>query len=265
MIHSAPRIGSLWDMLSTNASWFIRALNNIGFCEGVLEAGTGIGAETSTSTADQLRQMVAHMPPADVPATIASAKLVLHAWSQEGGINKVRLRVMLEAITQNLQAELSNRTMWLMSRSEHEIYKIHKKPFGSLVYDTIPSIRDDIDEAAVCLSMSRNVASVFHLMRAMEECVGLISEKLTGIQKRKVWGILLSDIKCAVDKMPKGIPKTRWLHAHSLLYSVKEAWRNDVMHPNKVYAGEQAREIFDTTKAFVGHLASLLRPDLEAA
>lgn len=209
MMHADPRIVSLWDMLSANAAWFIGALNNIGFCEGVLEADSGIGSSTSSNTAYQLRQMMEHLPPADVPATIASMELVLGAWGREGGINRVRLRTMLEAVTQNLRAELSGRTMWLMSRAEHEIYFRHKKPFGDIVYDVIPSIREDLDDAAICLSMCRNFACVFHLMRAMEECVVIVSEKLTGINERKVWGFLLIDIKCAVDKTPKGISKTR--------------------------------------------------------
>ena len=257
------RTVSLWDMLNTNTSWFVRAINLISWCEGVLATNSAIKPQTSTDTVNTIKQMIDHLPPADVPATIAALQNILTAWGKEGGVAKVRLHAMLESVVSNLKAELAGRNMWIMSSSENAIYKTYRKPFGEIVYDNLPTTRDDLSEAAICLSMSRGVACVFHLMRAMEECVGLIAANLTGIRTKKVWGILLSDIKTAADQMPKSIKKTRWLHAHSLLYSVKEAWRNDVMHPRQVYTEEQAREVFDATKAFMRHLASLLRAEAE--
>ena len=92
----------------------------------------------------------------------------------------------------------------------------------------------------------------------MEKCVQVIGGVFTGISHDKPWGSILSDIGEAVKLMPKGPKKVEWQRAHAMLYAVKEAWRNDVMHPKQTYTQDQASEVYDSTKAFIRQLATLV-------
>jgi uncharacterized protein YwgA len=74
---------------------------------------------------------------------------------------------------------------------------------------------------------------------------------------RQDWGILLSEINKKIESMPKGAEKNNWSQVHANLYHVKQAWRNETMHPKATYTEEEAREVFDAMKAFSRHLASM--------
>ena len=99
-------------------------------------------------------------------------------------------------------------------------------------------------------------------MRAMEAAVQMLCEKLkigdlNTYNPNKAWGQLLSDMDTAIGKMPKGDARNKWSLAHANLFHVKEAWRNDVMHPKKTYTEAEAQEVFEPTRVFMAHLASL--------
>ena len=175
---TSNRVVSLWDMLRINADWFISAMNNIAFCEGALEADCGIAQGTSNRTVENLRELVKHLPPADVPATIAAANLAANAWCKEGGVAKVRLRALLESVISNFTAELKSRELWILSAEENRNYRIRKKPYGSGVFEAFPDMRDDLEEACICLALGRSTATIFHLMRAMELGVAEIAQQL---------------------------------------------------------------------------------------
>lgn len=94
-------------------------------------------------------------------------------------------------------------------------------------------------------------------MRAMESAVQMLCEKLEIEIPNKEWGKLLSDMDKAIDKMQKGNARNEWSRTHTNLYHVKQAWRNEVMHPNETYTAAQAQEVFEATRVFMVHLASL--------
>lgn len=99
---------------------------------------------------------------------------------------------------------------------------------------------------------------VFHLMRAMEAAVKALALRVGAAHVEKEWGKLLSDISTAIEAMPKGAERDRWSESHSHLYHVKQAWRNDTMHPKKTYTEEEARTVYQAVRSFMTHLASLL-------
>jgi HEPN domain-containing protein len=248
-------------MLKVNAAWFVQVLNTLSFCEGALKVGAGISEPTASRAVAQCRDLIKHLPAADAPATISALQRVISAWTgSEGGVSKERLNVLLDNVMSNMTAELTGRSLWLMSSSEQAIHNRRTAPFGTQVFEAFPANREDLEEATLSLALGRYVACVFHLMRAMERCVGEISHNLSGVRKETVWGELLSDIKAAISGMPKGSQKTAWSHAHSLLFTVKEAWRNEVMHPKQTYTQQQAQEVFDATGSFMRCLARLLHP-----
>lgn len=133
-----------------------------------------------------------------------------------------------------------------------------KEPFGPEVDAAFPLAAEDIGEATKCLAFGRYTAVVFHLMRAMESAVQAAASKLGTKQIDKVWGHLLADIKTAVEAMPQGSDRNQWSENLTLLYHVKQAWRNDTMHPKNTYTEEQATEVFRAVKSFMTHLAGLV-------
>ena len=63
-----------------------------------------------------------------------------------------------------------------------------------------------------------------------------------------------------IELMKKGPRRSQWNAAHSMLYHVKEAWRNTTMHPGQKYTDDEAREILEAVKTFIKQLSPLLDP-----
>ncbi len=156
-----------------------------------------------------------------------------------------------------MQAELQTRIFFVLREDLFRYYGL-KQPFGEEVAAKFSASSDDLENAAKCIALEQPTASVFHLMRALETAVGALCSKLSISNTDRVWGVLLSDLHKKIEVMPKGKDRTAWSEAHSNLYHVKEAWRNQTMHPKQTYTTEQAREVFEATKTFMRQLAGLV-------
>ena len=95
-------------------------------------------------------------------------------------------------------------------------------------------------------------------MRAMEGAVQTLSSHLDIHNVNREWGKLLSDISRKIESMPKGENRNNWSQVHANLYHVKQAWRNETMHPKATYTEEESNEVFSAMKAFMRHLATML-------
>jgi HEPN domain-containing protein len=124
--------------------------------------------------------------------------------------------------------------------------------------DKLPNLTDDVGEASRCFAFGRYSAAMFHTMRALELAVQALSAKLGIHNVEREWGKLLSDIGKAIEKMPTSKERNQWSEAHTLLYHVKQAWRNEVMHPKQTYTEEEAAEVIGASKSFCRHLANLI-------
>jgi hypothetical protein len=138
---------------------------------------------------------------------------------------------------------------------------------------SIQDERYDIEEASKCLALRRNTATVYHLMKVMESMVRKLADKAGTVAGNKVevlkpngdfkdWGSILSALKTdAIDVMGQkgmGDAVQEWTSIKNLLYAVKEAWRNEVMHTASKYTDEEAEEIFSTVTILVRSLVKLL-------
>lgn len=157
-----------------------------------------------------------------------------------------------------LEDEVESTRFYCLAPGSAELYSPQEPLFGKEVEARIEKASDDISEAGKCFAVGRYTASVFHLMRAMEAAVKELSAHLKIEKLEREWGKLLSDIRTKIEAMPKGRERDDWSEVHANLYHVKQAWRNDTMHPKATYTEEEAREVFDATKAFMGNLAALL-------
>jgi hypothetical protein len=104
-------------------------------------------------------------------------------------------------------------------------------------------------------------------MRVMEAAVQRLARKLrkytvTVHDKDGIilpWGQLLRNINNqAIQHMPKGTLRDQWSEACTLLFHVKNAWRNDTMHPADKYTIEEAKKVLYAVKSFMEFLASLV-------
>ena len=145
-----------------------------------------------------------------------------------------------------------------LDEGDKKLYDCSSTIFGDEVNCSFPMLLEDISEASKCLALHRYTACVFHLMRAMEGSVQALSAKL-GIQNTsREWGKLLADIKPIIESMKPGDMRNAWSETFSLLYHVKQSWRNDTMHPKQTYTEDEARAIFSAVNAFMKSLASLV-------
>ncbi len=140
---------------------------------------------------------------------------------------------------------------------DHDGYGL-TDPFGSQVARKFPKASYDLVEAGNCLVLRRPTATVFHLMRAMEVIVQRLAKRLGITNLDREWGKLLSDISKAVEAMPKGVKRDKWSEAHTHLYHVKQAWRNDTMHPRQTYSEAEAKAIYTAVGVFAQALARLV-------
>lgn len=119
----------------------------------------------------------------------------------------------------------------------------------------------DIEEAAKCIAVERNTASVFHSMRALEVPIKHLCGKMKLNPSNPNWENVLNDL----NKSILGMDRTwgsDWKHeqhkyaaavAHMKLY--QRAWRNYVVHGTEHYGGEEARQILSSVKGFFRELA----------
>jgi hypothetical protein len=154
--------------------------------------------------------------------------------------------------------EVGERMIVSLDPARGNPFAIEEAPLGRHVARAFPSIQEDLSEAAACRAFERPTACVFHLMRAMEAAVQVLAAH-HGIEgTTREWGKLLSDMARAIEALPKGKVRDAWSENHSLLYHVKQAWRNDVMHPKRSYTPAEADRVHDAVASYLGQLAELL-------
>lgn len=143
-----------------------------------------------------------------------------------------------------------------------ELLRTEVSHFGPDVEKAFGSAAEDIAEAAGCLALGRYTASVFHVMRALEKAAAVVAQKIGAAITDQHgiglgWGVIANNMKVKIDKMPKGDEQTKWYRAQSFLETVNRAWRVPTAHPKQTYTGDEARRVFEATKAFMQELAPL--------
>ncbi|MGD0736891.1 MAG: hypothetical protein ABR976_17295 [Terracidiphilus sp.] len=144
--------------------------------------------------------------------------------------------------------------------SKQEEFYDQKELFGATVNAKFPSVQFDMVESGNCFAMGRGTACVFHLMRIMEVGVQQFGAKLgVTLVNEKNWQNILDEINRAIKALLAKAPGTvEMSQASANLYSVKLAWRNEVMHPNDTYTLEEAENLIRQVKLFMGQLAKIV-------
>ncbi len=147
-----------------------------------------------------------------------------------------------------------------LSPQEQDLFEPKEHLLGAEVAAKLPEVAYDVLEAAKCLSLSRYTAAVFHLMRVMEIGVQRLGAKLgVDLAKEKNWQNILDEIAKALKPLSTRDANTKLFSAAcNHLYSVKVAWRNEVMHPKQNYNADETEAIYWNVRAFMRDLGKLL-------
>jgi HEPN domain-containing protein len=212
------------------------------------------GLSAAVGTLGELQREAEHLK---LTSAVSQLKRIYeHLFKDRKPLRQVR-QLVLDLYLRILD-ELENQVFLVLPPEAVPFYRQPYPVFGKDVDDGFPLASEDISEAAKCLSLNRATACVFHLMRAMEAAVQTLCTKLEIANPEREWGKLLSDIAKAIEKMPRDAVRNKWSETHTHLYHVKQAWRNDTMHPKQTYTPDEAKAIFEAVKVFMGGLASLL-------
>lgn len=174
------------------------------------------------------------------------------------GIHYSALAEMLDELQNRLYDSLSSTLLMAIPRAA--LYE-DAPQFGEAVAAKFPKSVTDIQEAAKCLATGRYTATVFHLMRVTEAAVQFLGRKLNiNLVDERNWHNILDEVDKAIKRLPvtnarqKAI-RNKYSEASAHLRMVKDAWRNDVMHPKETYTDEEAERVFRNVKDFMVHLA----------
>ncbi len=191
--------------------------------------------------------------------TLTSDQFMRMVRASEKGASEKELAAMLPELLNRLEDECSRRKMMMIDPARVGFYD-RNELFGTEVNAKFPATQYDMVEAGNCLALGRGTACVFHLMRIMEVGVQELGKKLgITLVTDKNWQNILDEITKAIKALPPKAPATILMNqASANLYSVKLAWRNEVMHPKDTYTLEEAENLIGQVKLFMAQLASII-------
>jgi hypothetical protein len=174
---------------------------------------------------------------------------------------------LIRGLKHRLEDELKRSHCFMMTREQAK-YWATPQLFGSEVWQRFPSANSDVEEAGKCLACNRGTAAVFHLMRVLETGLRALGASLNDPnldpKRNPSWETILrkSDEelqKPVKDRTPEWTTDDGFFStATANLRVVKNAWRNPTMHVERRYTEEEAREVWDASRAFMRHLAMKL-------
>jgi hypothetical protein len=167
-------------------------------------------------------------------------------------------------LSETIRREMHSVNFFYMPSKQTRFYR-QDELFGPNVAAKFPSLEFDIVEAGNCFAMGRSTACVFHLMRIMERGVQTLGT-LMGVNftENREWGEILRLVKEKLEEQTKARPLhgkdpeiVQWNQLHAYLTTVKNGWRNRVMHPHDKYTLDEAEDLIGHVKAFMKTLAKL--------
>jgi hypothetical protein len=206
-------------------------------------------------------------PAATLNVTYEASKLVcsdLHLATKIGDLHRfdygpfIRAETSFKQLTGCLRSEAFTKVAMILPPELVGFYDPKTPLFGADVDSFFPNASRDIDEGAKCLALGRSTACVFHSMRVLEVGLNAIHAFLQLARStNQNWGTILDTIKRRIQSLGKSHADHNFLEEiHGRLDIVRRAWRNATMHVETVYTEEDAKVIFEATKALMRKIAS---------
>jgi HEPN domain-containing protein len=172
----------------------------------------------------------------------------------------IRLQMQLEELYDDVAGELGQNGFMMIPTDKLQYYN-DKPQFGEKVAAKFSKAITDIQEAGKCYATGRYTATVFHLMRVMEYATQYLGRRLSiSLVNEKNWQNIVDEVDKAIKNLPTKDPRqkalrNRFAEASAHLRMVKNAWRNDVMHPKETYTEQEAERVLRNVNDFMVHIA----------
>lgn len=254
------RMVTLLELLELNAEAFCRLSSIVGQLIILLRHNADVDASEMVRSLGELQREASRLGFRSVDRQLERIK---ERVTGSDGIHAAQLEPMIMDLYTRLREECEDGVFLVIPPEMKVHYKQSEPLFGADVEKAFGSeAAEDISEAGKCYALGRYTASVFHLMRAMEKAVQMLADKLGATVQNKhgeflTWGVMISNMSDKV-KLITGESAKTWSETLTLLYHVKEAWRSETMHPKRTYTQEQAKEVFDASRAFMRRLAAMV-------
>jgi hypothetical protein len=262
-------IVSLWEMLERHAAMFTEGFANLTEAKH-LAALYGLNGgqppepgirNLAKKASYRLRQALIY---ADMQEHIPSLDRLDSAIDGLGAMPLSNLSQAIMHTLSGIRDGLASEHFYHLDQRDVPLY-MAVEPFGAKVGQKFPKAIEDVAEAAKCLALQRPTACVFHLMRAMELGVRALGKKLkvTINVEVETWYQIMEHVDGSIKRLPaQSEPekkrKSKLAAASANLNAVRIAQRNEVMHPKQTYTREEAHDVFNATRLFMGHLAGLV-------
>jgi len=261
--------GKLWSlleiMLKKAGLEFGQAFSNIGMVLAMAEMSANKGLDGSGHLASAARDTLSNLKRVCI---LTDMEDVFPEIDRFGAAIEVptdvkdmasRMRHLRDRLFDDLASEY-----FVQLRKEHVEFYEQPALFGETVNAKFKVAKDDIRNAGTCLALEQPMATIFHLMRVLEIAINSLARRLkVNVSPKDTWGMILNNMTNAIGKMPEKTPaqkakKERWSELRTMLFHVKEAWRDNSLHARRKSATlSESREIFDAVRAFMKHLAAL--------
>ena len=257
-------------MLEIQAVHFVEAISRIQTLQATItslskahagEMGNAIGGVTRTNALQGLKIISESCPAFGGRLTKVAADRMLEDIKQ-GTCSYADFQTGIIDIRNRLLDELTEAKLFALNPEDANFYDGAIAMFGDAVVTAFPSTAAEIDEAGKCLALERVAATIFHLMRVVEVALRSLAPSLGIIEPNPSWNTVIRKI----DKELKLQPKDRTLQADyafledvsAQMHAVNKAWRTRAMHVDATFSPQNARDIFNATKALMQHLATEL-------
>ena len=255
---------SLLDMLRVSAKPFLFAFGQLAAMDPKLQSLLAEGPERRVELPEGFLETMSTFRVncenlgASVSGLVAE-DIIAEINAGDGHIVIGRLVDLIRHLRDDLQREVGRNTIFVMLPEDARLFDDAISLFGDDALTAFPSTAGDIDEAGKCLALGRAPAAVFHLMRVVETAVRALGVTMGISAPNADWGAVIRalDEELKAPKNQQKLPDHKFLAgASSQMHAVKLAWRNQVMHVDTTFSLDNARDIFNATKALMQHLAT---------
>ncbi len=210
----------------------------------------GIPVQGESSLVELTDEFFSFVEELDLPVTNAAAVELRQLRSEmeqipEGtkvdAILANRVREAVNAVDRTLDAELGQRTAYVLTPKRFDLKNLTRNPdalLGKDVFQSIPGIaRSDFRMGCLCIAFALPTAAAFHLMRATE---AVLCHYFTSIVKRgRPRQLLWADMVDRLRKRRKAPPKPLL----DGLDNIRHNFRNPTQHPEAGYDMDEAQDL----------------------
>jgi len=267
------RIVSFWDMLQIDSRPLFSAITYISATVGEYKTLIQLNGQfIANSTLAQRAQLIHNIQSLEKACRqhemTTTAQLAKDAsdqcaeiLAQNSPLDAHKIGTMLpilQGLSASFVAEAQSRKFFAMSGGADQYHKTADELYGPNVVDAFPSAAFDIEEAGKCQAFGLWTASVMHTMRVLEIGLQALAGHV-GVAHEENWNKTLNQIEAKLREVRKkvdGAAAEEWAsEIGTQLRFIKNAWRNQAMHPQATYDETRAKAIFDNAKSLMTLLA----------